>query len=240
MELKLCGDLLNFLALYLSHRTKILILKLNWRIRKICEHEYLIKLLNNEFVDFGHSRYEIMSKYINDQQRIHMVSCYLFRFKNVYSDKWKNEYVNGQLCGITNRHRQMPNHATHFKMGFFFNSKLNIRTHCPNLKYLYMNDRFDRPIKGLPSSLIYLRLGDDFGNDIDSLCTMTPKLLYLKFSKNSQFNQEIIYLPCKLKFLFLPTSFNKPIRIPQSLEILVLNKNYPLSLNYSSLKIIYY
>lgn len=94
----------------------------------------------------------------------------------------------------------LPQTITHLTVNYIKENG-NVNDLPNSLKYFKGNKLFNKSIANLPSSVIYLEIPD----------------LY---------NQTINKLPCNLKELIIPLHYSKLIKIPESLELLILKPNY--------------
>ena len=140
--MKLYGDLLRFLAKYLSKRVKFVIIRVNRLIRSLCLKNYFIKIFDNFFEH---------KSFINIP----------FKLQKFIS---KIEIANQDLL--------LPQHITHLKLDKYFNDlsklpqkliylKLGKNYDKPlkglpnsNLIYLKVGYNFNQPIDDLPSKFI--------------------------------------------------------------------------------------
>lgn len=81
-------------------------------------------------------------------------------------------------------------------------------------------------VNDLPASLLYFRGNKLFNKSIDNL---SNSVIYIELS--DMYNKEINNLPINLKELIIPISYSKNIKIPESLELLILMPNYGHCIN---------
>ena len=215
----LCGDLLRFLANYLSDRTKFNIIMICKIIRNCCMKKYV----QIDYVD--QCSFVIMPQGLKK---------YVFKLKNVTKIIELPSHVTH--LKFSNDFNEETNYSSLKKIKFLayplfntlFNQSIN---HLPNnLIYLSINGCFNQPINCLPSTLRYLIIKGNFNQPIDDL----PRdLTHLCLEED--FNKSIDKLPSTLMYLKLGRAFNKSIKIlPSSLKYFSFYVGSKISIKHTS------
>lgn len=151
-----------------------------------------------------------------------------------YIDKFPDTITHLEFGSRYNKPIQnLPKNLRFLKLGYYFNKSISFvpdtvehleldnafnlkpKKYPKNLKYLKFKGKFNKPVDNLPHGLLCLKLSNDFNQPLDNL---PSTLTHLKIGR--LFRQPIQSLPTSLIYLKFKCRIEKPINLPEGLQIL--------------------
>jgi hypothetical protein len=212
--------------LYLSYELIVSVLKL-------CEKEYVTKLINSSKLLFtlrGLIQIQIIFHKWDEYTYLNM------RMKlRIKHNKYENiKHTDTHITYDTKFNSYVDNisqSVTHIRFGSSHNTNFNLT--ASQIKFIKFGNNFNINVDNLPITLIYLIFTDSFNQTVDDL---PESLLHLRFGY--YFNKSVNKLPKKLLTLVLGYYFNKNLySLPVNLKRIEIGVNFQGSINYLPLSI---